>query len=102
MTMQTVWILRGATSAYVELDTLELEATAQVLFKLHYIRVLSYNLSIGEQILMNAQFSYHIVWSMLTALTLMAVTCVHVMLAMVEMDSMLVTVRQNVQIEVIL
>lgn len=33
MTMQTVWILRVVMSVCVELDTLELEATAQVLLK---------------------------------------------------------------------
>lgn len=44
---------------------------------------------------MNVQLCYHIVWNMLTVLTLMAVTCAHVTLATMEMDSTIVTVRQR-------
>lgn len=51
-------------------------------------------ISIGKQISMNVQLCYHIVWNMLTVLTLMVVTCAHVTLATVEMDSTIVTVRQ--------
>lgn len=40
MTMQTVWILRVVMSVCVELDTLELEATAQVQLKECYTYIM--------------------------------------------------------------